>query len=48
MLELAVINARFDSHGVGFDVEFEYPVPKDSDVMTELAKCVQFCKNALV
>jgi sugar phosphate isomerase/epimerase len=28
-------------------IEFEYPVPKGSDVMTELAKCVDFCKNAL-
>jgi sugar phosphate isomerase/epimerase len=29
-------------------IEFEYPVPKDSDLMTELAKCVQYCKSALV
>lgn len=28
-------------------IEFEYPVPAGSDVMTELAKCVAFCKNAL-
>jgi sugar phosphate isomerase/epimerase len=28
-------------------IEFEYPVPAGSDVMTELAKCVEFCKNAL-
>jgi sugar phosphate isomerase/epimerase len=28
-------------------IEFEYPVPSGSDVMTELAKCVEFCKNAL-
>jgi sugar phosphate isomerase/epimerase len=28
-------------------IEFEYPVPAGSDVMTELAKCVSFCKNAL-
>jgi sugar phosphate isomerase/epimerase len=28
-------------------IEFEYPVPKDSDLMTEVAKCVQYCKNAL-
>jgi sugar phosphate isomerase/epimerase len=28
-------------------IEFEYPVPAGSDVMTELAKCVQFCRNSL-
>jgi hypothetical protein len=28
-------------------IELEYPVPEGSDVMTELAKCVEFCKEAL-
>ena len=28
-------------------VEFEYTVPEGSDQMTEIAKCVAFCKNAL-
>jgi hypothetical protein len=28
-------------------IEYEYPLPDGSDVMTELAKCVQFCRNAL-
>ncbi len=28
-------------------IEFEYPVPAGSDMMTEIAKCVAFCKNAL-
>jgi sugar phosphate isomerase/epimerase len=28
-------------------IELEYPVPDGSDVMTELAKCVEFCKAAL-
>jgi len=28
-------------------IEFEYPVPPGSDVMTELGKCVAFCKAAL-
>jgi sugar phosphate isomerase/epimerase len=28
-------------------IEFEYTVPKDSDLLTEVGKCVQFCKNAL-
>ena len=29
------------------DIELEYPVPKDSDPVTEVGKCVQFCKEAL-
>lgn len=29
-------------------IEFEYPVPEGSDVLREIAKCVQFCKRALV
>lgn len=29
------------------DIELEYPVPKDSDAVQEVAKCVQFCKQAL-
>lgn len=29
-------------------IEFEYPVPQGSDRMTELAKCVQYCKDALL
>jgi len=28
-------------------IEMEHPVPPGSDLMTELAKCVEFCKNAL-
>lgn len=28
-------------------IEFEYPVPSGSDRMTEIAKCVQYCKDAL-
>jgi len=28
-------------------IEFEYPIPQGSDYMTEIAKCVEFCKNAL-
>ncbi|HTS27079.1 MAG TPA: TIM barrel protein [Bryobacteraceae bacterium] len=28
-------------------IEFEYQVPQGSDQMTEIAKCVAFCKNAL-
>ncbi|MEO7190429.1 MAG: sugar phosphate isomerase/epimerase, partial [Vicinamibacterales bacterium] len=29
-------------------VEFEYPVPAGSDRMTEIAKCVEYCKSCLI
>jgi sugar phosphate isomerase/epimerase len=29
------------------DIELEYNVPKDSDAVKEVTKCVQFCKEAL-
>ncbi len=29
------------------DIELEYKVPSDSDAVKEVAKCVQFCKEAL-
>jgi sugar phosphate isomerase/epimerase len=29
-------------------IEMEYTVPQNSDLLTEIAKCVAFCKNALV
>ena len=28
-------------------IEFEYPVPKGSDRMAEMAKCIQYCRNRL-
>jgi sugar phosphate isomerase/epimerase len=28
-------------------IEFEYPIPPGSDRMTEIAKCVQYCRDAL-
>jgi len=28
-------------------IEMEHPIPQGSDLMTELAKCVEFCRNAL-
>lgn len=28
-------------------IEYEYPLPEGSDVMTEIAKCVRFCREAL-
>lgn len=30
------------------DIELEYPVPKDSDAVKEVAKCVDYCRRALV
>jgi len=29
------------------NIEFEYGVPQGSDVMTEMKKCIQYCKDAL-
>ena len=29
------------------DVELEYKIPKGSNAVKEVAKCVEFCKNAL-
>jgi sugar phosphate isomerase/epimerase len=28
-------------------IEFEYNTPEGSDVLTEVKKCVQFCRDAL-
>ena len=28
-------------------IEMEHRVPEGSDVMTELAKCIQYCKDEL-
>lgn len=28
-------------------IEFEYPVPQGSDVLTEISKCVEYCRKAL-
>jgi hypothetical protein len=29
-------------------IEFEYPTPQGSDVLTEISKCVEYCRKALV
>jgi sugar phosphate isomerase/epimerase len=29
------------------DIEVEYPIPKDSDSVAEVAKCLQYCREAL-
>jgi hypothetical protein len=29
-------------------IEMEYTVPADSTLMAEIAKCVEYCKKALV
>jgi sugar phosphate isomerase/epimerase len=36
-----------EKYGFPACIELEYPVPQGSDVLTELAKCVQYCKDAL-
>jgi hypothetical protein len=28
-------------------VELEYDIPKDSDAVKEVRKCVEYCRNAL-
>jgi sugar phosphate isomerase/epimerase len=30
------------------DIELEYPIPGDSDAVKEVARCVQYCKKALL
>jgi sugar phosphate isomerase/epimerase len=35
-------------YGFPASIEYEYDTPEGSDVLTEIKKCVQFCKNALV
>ncbi|HRT30129.1 MAG TPA: TIM barrel protein [Kiritimatiellia bacterium] len=30
------------------DIELEYPIPQSSDAVQEVAKCVQYCKQALI
>jgi len=30
------------------DIELEYKVPKDSDPVKEITRCVEFCRQALV
>ncbi|HAM11116.1 MAG: hypothetical protein A2X05_10130 [Bacteroidetes bacterium GWE2_41_25] len=32
---------------VNVDIELEYPVPKGSDAVAEVRKCVEYCKNIL-
>ena len=29
-------------------IEYEYPLPEGSTVLTEISKCVEYCKNCLV
>ena len=35
-------------YGFMATIEMEHPVPEGSNTMAELAKCIQFCKDALV
>jgi sugar phosphate isomerase/epimerase len=36
-----------EKYNIQATIEFEYPTPEGSDVLTEIGKCVQFCKEAL-
>jgi hypothetical protein len=36
-----------EKYNIQATIEFEYPVPQGSDVLTEIGKCVQYCKEAL-
>ena len=33
--------------GMGGDIELEYKIPQGSDCVAEVAKCLQYCKEAL-
>jgi len=39
---------RANQWNIQATIEFEYPVPPGSDRMVEMAKCLQYCKNALL
>jgi hypothetical protein len=36
-----------EKYNIQATIEFEYPTPQGSDVLTEIGKCVQYCKEAL-
>ncbi|MGH9370127.1 MAG: hypothetical protein ACRD15_01200 [Vicinamibacterales bacterium] len=38
---------RDNTWNIQATIEFEYPVPEGSDRMTELKKCVDYCRAAL-
>jgi sugar phosphate isomerase/epimerase len=38
---------REEKYAFPGNIELEYPVPEGSDVPTEMAKCLKFCKDAL-
>jgi sugar phosphate isomerase/epimerase len=43
------LQAIRDNHwNIQATIEFEYPVPAGSDRMTELAKCVEYCRQCLI
>jgi sugar phosphate isomerase/epimerase len=46
---IEVLHLIRDNHwNMQATIEFEYPVPAGSDRMTEIAKCVKYCREALV
>lgn len=38
---------KTERYGFPAGIEFEYPIPAGSTVQTEIAKCLQFCRDAL-
>ncbi|MDZ7615876.1 MAG: TIM barrel protein [Patescibacteria group bacterium] len=38
---------RDNKLGFPADIELEYPIPEGSDAVREVAKCVEYCRNAL-
>ncbi len=38
---------RDEEYPITAMIELEYPIPADSDVLTEMARCVDFCRQAL-
>ncbi len=38
---------RDEQYPITAMIELEYPIPEGSDVLAEMAKCVEFCKDAL-
>jgi len=47
---VALVLQYMKRHKLAFpaDIELEYKIPEGSDAVTEVTKCVQFCKKALL
>jgi sugar phosphate isomerase/epimerase len=44
---LALMKKNKDKYKFPAGIELEYPIPDGSSTMAEIAKCLQFCKDAL-